>query len=139
MSNEFKLSANDISALKMLGLGDNIANIEKQIGKMPSVLRRQKENEINKLYKNEPRKAKKALAEYDYNVALNSGDADAIKQSGKNLAKAEQEAQEAQIQAQASISEELEDKKSQKLTPNQRRMKPLLKVYAMQLNRLKRE
>lgn len=92
MSNEFKLSANDISALKMLGLGDNIANIEKQIGKMPSVLRRQKENEINKLYKNEPRKAKKALAEYDYNVALNSGDADAIKQSGKNLAKAEQEA-----------------------------------------------
>ena len=34
MSNEFKLSANDISALKMLGLGDNIANIEKQIGKM---------------------------------------------------------------------------------------------------------
>ncbi|MDY4451760.1 MAG: hypothetical protein SPE37_06555, partial [Campylobacter sp.] len=92
MSNEFKLSANDISALKMLGLGDNIANIEKQIGKMPSVLRRQKENEINKLYKNEPRKAKKALAEYDYNLALNSGDADAIKQSGKNLAKAEQEA-----------------------------------------------
>lgn len=92
MSNEFKLSANDISALKMLGLGDNIANIEKQIGKMPGVLRRQKENEINKLYKNEPRKAKKALAEYDYNLALNSGDADAIKQSGKNLAKAEQEA-----------------------------------------------
>lgn len=90
MSNEFKLSANDISALKMLGLGDNIANIEKQIGKMPSVLRRQKENEINKLYKNEPRKAKKALAEYDYELAKNSGDEQAIKKAYDEKIKAAQ-------------------------------------------------